>query len=98
MGAGIRLQEFSVKLHKLADNLLDYANGKKNDSLENDEKAGMASKIFTQTHNYFDKTVNNTGSVAALLDALSPEDKEFIVKLKTGEMELKSMGTKTGRR
>lgn len=98
MREGIKLQQFAGKLHLLAEKLLDYANGRRQDGLESDEHANISSKIFAQTKDYFDKTVNNHGNMASLLQSMNHEDKNFLVQLKLGEKELKNIGKNTIRR
>lgn len=90
----ISIEKVGVKIANQVNDLLDYAAGKRFDRLSCKEDVELNLKILNPAKDWYDKTVNQQGNLVGLLANLSESDKDYIFKLKLGELELQKRGAK----
>ena len=90
----LNLSKTAEKIANLVDKLLDYTEGKVSDTLSTKEDVDIHTKILAQSKDWFDKMINQQGNVTAIVDKLSPEDKDFIYRIQVGKAENKKGGNR----
>lgn len=70
----------------LANRLMAYAtNQRREEGLSNKLDVELNLKIFDKVGSWYDKVSNNPGSLAGIVESLTKEDKDFLIKVKSLE-------------
>ena len=80
------LKSVSRDLARMASKFMDYSvRGKTRDSMATTQDVELNLKVFGSVNAWYDKTVNQTGNLAGLVDSLTEKDKDYLIELKSLE-------------
>lgn len=82
----VKIKDVARKLAIMAGKLSTYGiDGAVSEEMATSADVELRLKIFTTLNNWYDKTINQPGNLTGLIDSLSDEDKEYLLRLKSLE-------------
>ena len=80
------LKKVASDLCLLVEQMMDYTvRGKVSASIKGPKDVELVLKVFNNVSSWYDKTVNQPGNLAGLVDSLNDENKKYLIDLKTLE-------------